>query len=80
MHDGGKKAILAALIANFGIAVMKFIAFIFTGAASLFAESIHSLADTGNQALLLLGSKRSKKRATPQHPFGVSSLPWFYFL
>ena len=78
MHDGGKKAILAALIANFGIAVMKFIAFIFTGAASLFAESIHSLADTGNQALLLLGSKRSKKRATPQHPFGFGPERYFW--
>ncbi|MBP9114942.1 MAG: cation diffusion facilitator family transporter [Acidimicrobiia bacterium] len=78
MHDGGKKAILAAFSANLGIAIMKFVAFIFTGAASLLAESLHSLADTGNQALLLLGSKRASKLPTSEHPFGFGSERYFW--
>ncbi len=78
MHDGGKKAILAAFSANLGIAIMKFVAFIFTGAASLLAESLHSLADTGNQALLLVGSKRSRKLPTPEHPFGFGPERYFW--
>ena len=78
MHDGGKKAIIAAFSANLGIAIMKFIAFVFTGAASLLAESIHSLADTGNQALLLVGSKRSHRAPTPEHPFGYGPERYFW--
>ena len=78
MHDGGKKAIIAAFSANLGIAIMKFIAFVFTGAASLLAESIHSLADTGNQALLLVGSKRSHRSPTPEHPFGYGPERYFW--
>ena len=69
-HEGSNKAILAALMANLGIAVTKFIAFIFSGAASMLAESVHSLADSANQLLLILGGKKAKKLATEDHPFG----------
>lgn len=68
--EGGTKAIIAALLANTGIAVTKFIAFLISGSSSMLAESVHSLADTGNQGLLLLGGKRAKKAPTPAHPFG----------
>ncbi|MBL7502630.1 cation diffusion facilitator family transporter [Frankia sp. CNm7] len=67
---GGTKAVLAALAANLGIAVAKFIAFLFTRSSSMLAESIHSLADSGNQALLLLGQRQSTKPADETHPFG----------
>jgi cation diffusion facilitator family transporter len=78
MQEGGKKAIIAAFLANLGIAAIKFIAFIFTGAASLLAESLHSFADTGNQALLLVGSHRSKRKPTPEHPFGFGPERYFW--
>ena len=68
--SGGNRAIVAALLANIGIAVIKFIAFLFSGSSSMLAESVHSLADTGNQALLLLGGRRSRKQADEAHPFG----------
>lgn len=78
MHDGGKKAIIAAFLANLGISLIKFLAFLATGAASLLAECLHSLADTGNQALLLFGSHRSKKKPTPEHPFGFGPERYFW--
>ena len=56
-----KRAIVAAFLANIGIATMKFVAFLFTGSSSMLSESIHSLADTGNQGLLLLGRRRSDR-------------------
>ena len=56
--NAGTKAVIAALLANLGIAITKLVAWALTGAASMLAESIHSLADSGNQALLLLGAKR----------------------
>ena len=59
MQDGSRKAILAAFFANLGIAVAKLVGFVFTGAASMLAEAVHSLADTGNQGLLLLGGRRA---------------------
>jgi cation diffusion facilitator family transporter len=68
--SGGNRAIVAALLANVGIAVIKFIAFLFSGSSSMLAESVHSLADTGNQGLLLLGGRRSRKQADDAHPFG----------
>ncbi|MFC8615060.1 cation diffusion facilitator family transporter [Micromonospora purpureochromogenes] len=76
--NGGTKAIVAALLANVGIAVTKFIAFILTGSSSMLAESIHSVADSGNQGLLLLGGKRAKREATPQHPFGYGRERYIY--
>jgi cation diffusion facilitator family transporter len=78
MHDGSKRAILAALLANLGIAIAKFVAFAFTGAASMLAEAIHSVADTGNQGLLFLGGARAKRPATAQHPFGYGRVRYFW--
>ncbi len=68
--EGGTKAVVAALTANLAIAVVKFGAFGLTGASSMLAEAIHSVADSGNQVLLLVGGKRAKKGVTPEHPFG----------
>ena len=76
--EGGTKAILAALVANLGIAVTKFIAWLLTQSSSMLAESIHSVADSGNQALLLVGGKRSQRRATPEHPFGYGRERYIY--
>lgn len=76
--EGGNKAVIAALLANTGIAVTKFIAFAITGATSMLAEAIHSVADSGNQALLLVGGSRSKREATTEHPFGFGRERYIY--
>ena len=76
--EGSTKAIFAALAANTGIAITKFIAAGISGSASMFAEAIHSVADTGNQGLLLLGGKRAKRKATPTHPFGYGRSRYIY--
>jgi cation diffusion facilitator family transporter len=68
--EGGTKAIVAALLANLGIAVTKFIAYVISGSTSMLAESVHSLADSGNQVLLIIGGRRARKEATAEHPFG----------
>jgi cation diffusion facilitator family transporter len=75
---GGSKAVLAALGANLGIALIKFIAFLLTGSSSMLAEGVHSLADSGNQGLLLLGGRRSRRRATAEHPFGFGRDRYVY--
>ncbi|OJX65884.1 MAG: cation transporter [Micrococcales bacterium 73-13] len=68
--EGGTRAILAALAANLGIAITKFVAFLLSGASSMLAESIHSVADTANQLLLLVGKRRARRDADVEHPFG----------
>jgi cation diffusion facilitator family transporter len=76
--EGGTKAIIAALLANVGIAVTKFVAFVLTQSSSMLAESIHSLADSGNQLLLLAGGKRAQRGATDLHPFGYGRERYLY--
>lgn len=76
--SGGAKAIIAALLANAGIAVAKFVGFAITGSSSMLAEGVHSVADTSNQGLLLLGRKRAARVATPEHPFGYGRDRFFY--
>jgi cation diffusion facilitator family transporter len=68
--EGGTKAVIAALLANSGIAITKFAAAAISGSASMLAEGVHSVADAGNQVLLLVGGRRAKKAATETHPFG----------
>lgn len=76
--EGSTRAIIAALLANLGIAVAKFIGFLVTMSSSLLAESIHSIADTGNQVLLLLGGRRSRRRPTRLHQFGYGRERFFW--
>ena len=76
--DGGSRAVLAALAANTGIAVTKFIAFLLTGISSMLAEAIHSVADSGNQLLLLLGGRQARRQPTEQHPFGYGRERYIY--
>ena len=76
--EGGTRAILAAMLANLGIAITKFFAFLVSGSSSMLAESVHSVADSGNQVLLLIGGQRSKRAATPEHPFGYGRERYLY--
>ena len=76
--DGSTKAVATAMLANLGIAVTKFVAFLLTASSSMLAESVHSVADTSNQMLLLLGGKRAKRAATPAHPFGYGRERYVY--
>ena len=76
--EGSTKAVVAALLANTGIAVTKFLAFLLTGASSMLAEAIHSVADSGNQGLLLLGGRQARKRPTAEHPFGYGRERYIY--
>ena len=75
---GGLRAIIAALAANAGIALAKFVGFLVTGSSSMLAEAVHSLADTVNQSLLLLGRRTSTRRATRAHPFGYGRERYLY--
>ena len=75
---GSTKAVLAALFANLAIAIAKFVGFAVTRSASMLAEGVHSCADTGNQALLLLGGRLSKRDPTPRHPFGYGRERYFW--
>lgn len=76
--SGGATAIVAALLANAGIAVAKFVGYLITGSSSMLAEALHSVADTSNQGLLLLGRKRAQRQATQEHPFGYGRDRFFY--
>ncbi len=76
--QGSMRAIIAALLANIGIAVTKFIAAAFSGSASMLAEGIHSVADSGNQILLIIGGKRASRAATAAHPFGYGRSRYIY--
>ena len=76
--SGGTKAIVAAFAANLGIALTKFIAWFFSGSSSMLAEGVHSLADSGNQLLLLLGGRQAKKKADSEHPFGYGRERYVY--
>lgn len=76
--SGGSKAIIAAFLANMGIAITKFIAWAFSGSSSMLAEGVHSVADSCNQLLLLLGGRRAKQRADRQHPFGYGRVRYVY--
>lgn len=78
MEGGSRRAILAAFLANLGIAIAKFVAFLITGSASMMAESIHSVADTGNQGLLFLGGARARREPDALHPFGYGRERYFW--
>ena len=75
---GGTRTIVTALIANFTIAIAKFFGFVITSSSAMLAEAVHSLADTSNQALLLLGKKRSKKSPSAERPFGFGRERFFW--
>jgi cation diffusion facilitator family transporter len=76
--EGGVKAVIAALCANIGIAIAKFVAFFFTGSSSMLSEAIHSVADSFNQVLLLIGGHRAKRAATSKHQFGYGRTRYVY--
>jgi len=78
MQEGSRKAIVAAFLANLGISIAKFVGFGLTGAASLLAEAVHSVADTGNQGLLLLGTSLARREPTTAHPFGYGRERYFW--
>jgi cation diffusion facilitator family transporter len=78
MTEGSRKAVLAAFFANLGIAIAKFVGFFITSSAGLLAEAFHSLADTGNQGLLMLGGKRAARKPDAEHPFGYGRERYFW--
>lgn len=76
--EGGTRAVIAAMAANIGIAISKFVAFLLTGSSSMLSEAIHSVADSGNQILLLIGGKRAGRGADSVHQFGYSRVRYVY--
>lgn len=77
-HSHGTRAIIAAFLANLGIAIAKFVGFVFTGSGSMLAEGVHSVADTGNQMLLMIGGRKARKEADQEHPFGYGRERYFW--
>ncbi len=75
---GATRAVLAALVGNFGVAISKFIAWSLTGSSAMLAETLHSVADTGNQVFLLLGLKLGRKAPDEAHPFGYGRERYFW--
>ena len=78
MQEGSRRAVVAALAANLGIAAAKFVAFAVTGATALLAEAIHSVADSGNEAILGFGGVRAQRAPTAEHPFGFGRERYFF--
>jgi cation diffusion facilitator family transporter len=78
VQEGSRRAVLAALLANLGIAIAKFVAFAITGATALLAEAIHSVADSGNEFLLAVGGRRAQREPTAEHPFGFGRERYFF--
>lgn len=76
--EGSTKAVVAAMLANIGLAITKFLAWLLTGASSMLAEAIHSVADASNQMLLLIGGRHAERKATPEHPFGYGRVRYVY--
>lgn len=76
--EGSTRAVVVALLANVGIAITKFVAWALTGASSMLAEGIHSVADSSNQLLLLIGGRHGRRKATPEHPFGYGRVRYVY--
>ena len=77
-RPGGRLAVIAALTSNAVVAAAKVVGFVFTGSASLLAETFHSVADTGNQGLLLVGESQAQKTADREHPFGRARERYFW--
>ena len=78
MASGSKKVIYAALVGNGLIAITKGAASVYTGSSAMMSEAIHSLVDTGNQVLLLVGLKRAQQPADAEHPFGYGRELYFW--
>src|SRR3954453_9785380 len=77
-EEHGAKAVVAAFFANLGIAVMKFVGFAFTGSGAMLAEAGHSVGGTGNEFLLLVGGKKSRRAADDEHQFGYGRERYFW--
>ncbi|QZY00663.1 cation diffusion facilitator family transporter [Halobaculum rubrum] len=78
MAGGSRSVVIAALIANGAIAVLKFFGFLLTGSPSMLSETYHSISDTGNQVFLLIGIRSSSRKASRAHPFGYGKAQFFY--